>query len=98
MQPGHTNWQENQRDQQLRQPPQPPANQQRSATSDGPSMGLPALPGMPPGYSGIQPNQSPTAPARGPAMPMPARPDPARMPAQSRMPAARPAPIPGGAY
>ncbi|HLZ24641.1 MAG TPA: hypothetical protein VKQ30_21195, partial [Ktedonobacterales bacterium] len=105
MQPGHTNRQENQRDQQLRQPPQPPANQQRSATSDGPSMGLPALPGMPPGYSGIQPNQSPTAPARGPAMPMPARPDPApaRMPAQPRMPAgnapaARPAPIPGGAY
>ena len=90
MQPGRTGDSGNQQSGQRGQPPQiPPLPRQQPATSGGPAMGLPALPGVPPGFSGIQPNAPFAPPARGPAMP-----------AQSRMPArsganpnALPAPI-----
>ncbi|MGH2516200.1 MAG: hypothetical protein ACRDHP_11145, partial [Ktedonobacterales bacterium] len=106
MRPGRANGQGNQQDGQPPQPkqtPRPSANRQQPASSGGPAMGLPALPGVPPGFSGIQPNMMPPAqPARGPAMPAPAQPAgaPMRMPAQPRMPvpanmnpAAFPAPV-----
>jgi hypothetical protein len=102
MQTGRANRQGNQQGGQPQQPGQP---SQQPVIPGGPPIGLPMLPGVPAGYPATpsnQPGMPPAPPARGPAMPMPARPDdaPARTPMQLRMPTrdnpALPMPIPAG--